>query len=67
MAELQADLENRIQARTGGRIRNFQVDLYPERIVLRGKTSTFYVKQLAQHGVREVFPEVSLENAIMVD
>jgi hypothetical protein len=64
---LQRELEHRIRARTGGRLRNLQIELRPERVVLHGTASTFHVKQLAQHGVRDVLPHVSLVNAITVD
>jgi hypothetical protein len=64
--ETQRELERHIQARTGRRIRDLSIELRPERIVLRGQTSTYYVKQLAQHGVRDVFPHIDLENAIVV-
>ncbi len=64
--QLQAEVEQCVQDRTGRRIRDLAVEVRPERVVLRGRAATFYVKQLAQHGVREVLPEVSLENAIVV-
>jgi hypothetical protein len=34
--------------------------------VTGGRAATFHVKQLAQHGIREILPEVRLENAITV-
>jgi hypothetical protein len=64
---LRHELENRILRRTGRRIRNLAIEVRPERVVLRGHTSTYYLKQLAQHGVREILPHVSLENAITVE
>jgi hypothetical protein len=63
---LRVVLETRIRARTGGRLRDLDIELSPEGIVLRGHTSTFYVKQLAQHGIRDVLPDVRLQNAIDV-
>jgi hypothetical protein len=63
---IRQELENHIRARTGRRVRNLHVELFPERIVLRGQVNTFYLKQLAQHGAREVLPNVRLENAIEV-
>jgi hypothetical protein len=36
-------------------------------VVLRGQTSSYYVKQLAQHGVQELLPQVRLENSIVVE
>ncbi len=65
-SRLREELECHIQGRTGRRVRNLAVELYPERIVLRGHTGSYYVKQLAQHGVRDLLPHVSLENAIEV-
>jgi DNA-binding NarL/FixJ family response regulator len=63
---LQLELERHIQARTGRRIRDLSVDLHAERVVLTGHADTYYVKQLAQHGVRDLLPHVRLENAIEV-
>jgi hypothetical protein len=65
--QIQQELEQRVLARTGRRVRDLAIELSPERIVLRGHAATYYVKQLAQHGVRDVLPEVHLENAIVVD
>jgi hypothetical protein len=66
-SQLQQELEHNIHNRTGRRIRNLAVELEPERVVLRGRAATYYVKQLAQHGVRDLLPHVDLENAITVD
>ena len=65
--ELQHELEHRISLRTGRRVRNLTVELRPESVVLRGRATNYHVKQLAQHGVRELLPDVLLENAITVD
>jgi hypothetical protein len=64
--ELRQDLEQRITLRTGRRVRNLAIELEPERIILRGLVNTYHVKQLAQHGVRELFPHVRLDNVIEV-
>jgi len=64
---LQQELTRCVQARTGRQIRELAVELGPECVTLRGFTSTFYFKQLAQHGIRDVLPHVGLENAIVVD
>jgi hypothetical protein len=34
--------------------------------VLQGQAGSYYIKQLAQHGVRECLPNVPLQNAITV-
>ncbi|HEV3257674.1 MAG TPA: hypothetical protein VG013_12385 [Gemmataceae bacterium] len=63
---LQYELERHVQVRTGRRVRDLAIELSPERVVVRGRADTYYVKQLAQHGIRDVLPQVSLENAIVV-
>jgi hypothetical protein len=64
--QLRLELENRVQARTGRQIRNLDIELLPEGVVLRGEAMSYYVKQLAQQGVREFLPNVRLDNAIQV-
>jgi hypothetical protein len=66
-AHLQHELEHQVRLRTGRQIRNLIVELGPEKVVLRGRASSYYAKQLAQQGVRDVLPEVRLENSITVD
>jgi len=63
---LRSELERRVHDRTGRRIRNLSIELAPGCVVLRGQTTTYYAKQLAQHGVRDLLPQVELENAITV-
>ncbi len=61
----------RIAERTGRRVQNLVVEIGgatgAESIVLRGRTNSFHVKQLAQQGAREALPNARLENAIVVD
>src|SRR5437016_1026679 len=63
---LRKELESRVLARTGNRLSGLGIECSPDGIRLFGKTSTFYVKQLAQHCVREILPEVQLVNDISV-
>ena len=63
---LRKELETRVMARTGSQLRDLGIELSPEGIRLCGKTDTFYVKQLAQHTVREIMPDVRLTNDINV-
>ena len=65
--QLQSELERQVRIRTGRRIRNLAIELAPERVILRGQTTTYYIKQLAQHGIRDILPDVCLENTIAVD
>ena len=66
VAHLEHELEHRVQARTGRRIRDLAIELQPERVVLRGFASTYYLKQLAQQGIRDLLPSIYLENDITV-
>jgi ABC-type Fe3+-citrate transport system substrate-binding protein len=66
-SNLQEELERQVSLRTGHRVRNLAIELQPERIILRGQTTTYHIKQLAQHGVWDVLPHVRLENVIIVD
>jgi hypothetical protein len=60
-------LAEKVLAKTGRRVQNLAVEVLGETVVLRGKASSFHVKQLAQHGVRDVLPQVAVRNAIVVD
>ena len=63
---LKKELEHRVLARTGNQLRNLGIELSPDGVRLLGLTDTYYVKQLAQHCVREMLPKVSLVNEIHV-
>lgn len=58
---------NHVTERTGRRVRDLQVEVRTDRVVLRGRTSSFHVKQLALHGAKEATRGTRLENAIVVD
>jgi hypothetical protein len=64
---LRDQLELQVRNRTGRRIRNLAIELNPERVVLRGQVNSYYVKQLAQHGIRDCIPDLVLENSIVVE
>jgi len=66
-ADRHQELERHIQHRTGGRVRGLCVEVGNGQVVLRGRTSSYYVKQLAQHGVWDVLPEAPLANDIVVE
>jgi hypothetical protein len=63
---MRKELETRVLARTGNQLRNLGIELSPDGIRLLGQTTTFYVKQLAQHCVHEILPKVRLVNDINV-
>ena len=58
-----------VVARTNRRVQNLVVEVEDagETVVLRGRTNSFHVKQLAQQGAREALPNARLENAIVVE
>jgi hypothetical protein len=60
-------LHQQVSHKTGRRVRELAVEVRSNRVVLRGKASSFHVKQLAQVGVQEVLPDAQLENAIVVE
>ena len=53
-----ADLDQRlarwIMQRTGGRIRSLQVETADDRVTVRGRTGSYYVRQLAQAAAMEM-------------
>ena len=59
-------VEQLILARTGGRVRDLRVEVTDREIILLGRTSTYYSKQLATHAVLDSVEGVSLTNDIEV-
>jgi len=60
-------LEEQIHQRTNRQVRNLSVELRSDRVVLRGQTSSYYLKQLAQQEALETLPtDLRLENSITV-
>ncbi|AMV22838.1 hypothetical protein VT84_00400 [Gemmata sp. SH-PL17] len=59
----------RVADRTSRRVQNLEVEIATggDRVVLRGRASSYHVKQLAQQGAREALPHARLENAIVVE
>ena len=66
-SSLQVQLEHQVHLRTGRRVRNLAIELRAERVILRGQVTSYYIKQLAQHGICDVFPDLNLENSIVVE
>jgi hypothetical protein len=65
--ETMRDLERHVHERTNWRVRNFSIEVGDERAVLRGRATTNFTRQLAQHAVQDLMPRWYLENAIDVD
>lgn len=57
----------RVANRTGRRVHNLSVEVGSGSVVLRGRATSYHVKQLAQQGAREAMPNATLENAIVVE
>ncbi len=64
--ELKGKLEEHVAQKLGRRVRGLRIELEPHAVILRGEAISYYVKQLAQHGVREILPNAPLENSIVV-
>jgi len=43
-----------VQSRTGGRIQDLHVEVIDRDVVISGRTSTYYVKQLATHAALDL-------------
>ena len=59
-------IERYVQNRTGGMIRDLRVEILDGRVLISGRTSTYYNKQLATHAALDVLEDVSLNNEIEV-
>jgi osmotically-inducible protein OsmY len=57
------ELEARVRSRLSGQVRDFRLLVGDKGVTLRGRTRTYYAKQLAQHAVMEamVLPIVANE------
>jgi hypothetical protein len=64
--ETLGELEQHIQSRLNGRVRNFRLSIHPEGLVLEGQTHTYHAKQLAQHAVMKAFDFPIIANEIEV-
>lgn len=60
------ELKKLVEARTHRRIRDLDVEMRNGNLILRGRAGSYHLKQLAQHGILDVLPEVRLVNAIEV-
>ncbi len=64
--EIAETVERYVQLRTGGTIRGLQVEVHDGEVILTGRTSTYYNKQLATHAALDAAEELSLTNDIQV-
>jgi hypothetical protein len=70
LIEPRSDLEERIEQvvrqRTNGRVRGLQVRVYDGQVVITGRTSTYYAKQLVTHAVLESAEDLAVVNDVEV-
>jgi len=53
---LATELEEQIQVSTDRRVRNLGIEFRGSRVVIRGRTPSYHVKQLALRGLLAVLP-----------
>jgi hypothetical protein len=59
-------VEREVRQRTSGRIRGLQVRVVNGQVVITGRTSTYYAKQLVTHAALEAAEELSVCNEVEV-
>ncbi len=59
-------VEREVRLRTSGRIRELEVRVADGQLVIRGRTSTYYAKQLVTHAALENAEELSVMNEVEV-
>jgi hypothetical protein len=64
--ELADTVERYVRLRTGGTISSLHVEVSQSEVILSGRTSTYYNKQLATHAALDAASEISLTNEIEV-
>jgi hypothetical protein len=64
--ELADTVERYVRLRTGGSIRGLHVEVTGSEVILTGRTSTYYNKQLATHAALDAAADLSLTNDIEV-
>jgi hypothetical protein len=64
--ELATSIEQAVQRETGRGVADLTVEVSPQGILLRGRCTTYYTKQLAQHAAMNVRGGDRLINSIEV-
>ena len=64
---LEIAIQQRIESRLQGRVRNLVVRSFDALVIIEGQCATYYTKQLAQHAAMGVLEDEHLENAIVVN
>ncbi len=61
-----SELTRRIDSKTFRQVHDLHVLHEAGRVILRGRSESYYVKQLATHAVLDLMPDASIENSIDV-
>ena len=64
---LEIAIQQRIESRLPGRVRNLLVRAFDGVVILEGECATYYTKQLAQHAAMGMLEDEHLENSIVVN
>ncbi len=66
VADELCQIETHLACRLMGCVRDLRVDFHDDGLIIRGSTSTYYIKQLVQEAVMEVSDTPILANLIEV-
>ena len=66
VVELIDQIEQAIRSKTGGRIQALQIEIADRLIIVSGRTSTYYSKQLATQAIRETADHMRVQNEVEV-
>jgi len=66
LTSFEEHLENLMQRRLGNRIRNLEVRIVDNTVILRGRAATYHAKQLAQHAAMDLCDLPIMANDIEV-
>lgn len=63
---LAEQIEQAVQSRTGGRVRGLRVHVVDGCVIISGRTSTYYNKQLVTHAAMEAADDTLVMNEVEV-
>ena len=63
---LAEQIEQAVQSRTGGRVRGLRVRVVDGCVIISGRTSTYYNKQLVTHAAMEAADDALVMNEVEV-
>lgn len=64
--EFLEQIEQAIQLKTSGRVQNLRVRIDSGYLVVSGRTSTYYSKQLVTHAARDATCQMPVQNEVEV-